>query len=178
MTAPRIREAREEDVEAILAVVEAAYRGEGGWTTEAHLVGGTRTQAREVRDLLADPGVILLVAETEDGTVRGCCYTARHGEDAELGLFAVYPRAQSGGIGGRLLEAQVERRREAGARAVEIHVLQNRPELHAWYRRHGFVPTGATIPFPGAADDLRVAGLRMEVMQRPLTGPAEAPAGT
>lgn len=160
-----IRPATPADTEGVIAVVEAAYRGEGGWTTEAHLVGGTRTTAREVEALLADDAVELLVAEGADGGIDGCCYTAAQGDRAEFGLFAVAPRAQSAGLGRRLLGAQIDLSTVQGLRALEIHVLQSRPELHAWYRRQGFVATGSTIPFPGDAADLRVAGLRMEVME-------------
>lgn len=57
----------------------------------------------------------------------------------------------------------------SGACDLEIHVLQSRPELHAWYERHGFVPTGQTIPFAGRDEDLKVPGLGMDVMERDLT---------
>src|SRR5690606_15883313 len=68
-----LRRATSEDVEQIVDLVQAAYRGEGGWTTEAHLVEGHRTDAAEVHAMLADPAVTLLV-DDEDGRVRGCCY--------------------------------------------------------------------------------------------------------
>src|SRR5699024_11025386 len=63
MTAPRtatsphtgvvLREAADGDVPELVDLVQAAYRGEGGWTTEAHLVDGHRTDAAEVRAMLA-----------------------------------------------------------------------------------------------------------------------------
>lgn len=168
-----LRPARETDVAGLVDLVQAAYRGEGGWTTEAHLVAGSRTHADEVRAMLADEAVTLLVAE-DGGLVLGCCYTRREPTDpdgvrrAELGLFAVHPSAQSRGLGGRLLEAQADRLRAAGVDVLEIQVLQGRPELHAWYRRHGFTPTGRSVPFPGEADQLKVDGLGMDVMERPL----------
>jgi GNAT superfamily N-acetyltransferase len=184
MTAPpttdiALRPAQEADVPAIVDVVQRAYRGEGGWTTEAHLVKGSRTHADDVRAMLADDAVTLIVAETtvgEDPTVRlvGCCYTHREpaeGESAsraELGLFAVDPAAQSRGLGGLLLETQAETLREAGVEVLMIRVLQSRPELHAWYERHGFARTGLAVPFPGDPARLVVEGLGMDVMERPL----------
>ncbi|MGP5268153.1 MULTISPECIES: GNAT family N-acetyltransferase [Brachybacterium] len=219
-----VRPAREADVDVIVDLVQVAYRGEGGWTTEAHLVSGSRTHAAEVREMLADPAVTLLAAEidTFDGLdgldtladasgpdsveaaddapatspghaehagrpghaadspapsgprVVGCCYTRQEPADddgitrAELGLFAVHPGIQSRGLGGRLLEAQAEHLREAGIEILMIRVLQSRPELHAWYERHGFVRTGASVPFAGNPDWLQVEGLGMDVMERPL----------
>ena len=108
------------------------------------------------------------------GEVVGCCYTRREPTDAdgvdraELGLFAVHPSVQSRGLGARLLEAQAEHQRTAGVDMLMIQVLQSRPELHAWYERHGFVPTGHSVPFAGEADWLKVEGLGMDVMERPL----------
>lgn len=173
LTAPVLRDAREGDVNTLVDLVQVAYRGEGGWTTEAHLVDGHRTDAAEVHAMIADPAVTLQVAEI-DGELLGCCYTRRESADdagitrAELGLFAVHPSAQSRGLGGRLLEAQAERQRAAGVDVLSIQVLQSRPELHAWYQRHGFTPTGHSVPFAGNVDWLKVAGLGMDVMERRL----------
>ncbi|MGP9843012.1 GNAT family N-acetyltransferase [Brachybacterium sp. 107] len=210
-----IRPAREDDVEHIVALAQAAYRGTGGWTTEAHLVTGTRTDSTEVRDMVADPAVTLLVAvrtpsgtapsdadpgaegeqstarEGEHGTARegtaegaeegihedeivGCCYTRREPADAdglvraELGLFAVHPSAQSRGLGRSLLTAQSDHLQRDGVDVLMIRVLQSRPELHAWYERHGFVRTGVAVPFAGDPAGLQIAGLGMDVMERPL----------
>lgn len=196
---PRIRRARTADAPAIVHLAQAAYRGEGGWTTEAHLVRGERTDAAEVRALLGDDAVTLLVAEvgpsgsadrtdpadpTDPGApmppgtrIVGCSYTRREAATssapsrAELGLFAVAPSQQGRGLGSRLLEAQTEALRDAGTEVLMIRVLQSRPELHAWYERRGFVRTGQSVPFPLTVDQLYVPGLAMDVMERPLPGP-------
>lgn len=178
-TGLQLRAAHDDDADALAMLVQAAYRGEGGWTTEAHLVAGQRTDAEEVREMLADPSVTLLVAELDgpDGEVVGCCYTRREPTDAdgvdraELGLFAVHPSVQSRGLGARLLEAQAEHQRRAGVEVLMIQVLQSRPELHSWYERHGFVRTGPSVPFAGEVDELKVAGLGMDVMERRLSAP-------
>ena len=172
MTAPeqeiRIRPATAADVPEILEIVQAADRGEGGWTTEAGLVRGQRADAAEVHGLLTDPAVRLLVAVDTEDRIRGCCYTRRGAEGAELGLFAVDPRAQGGGIGGRLLEQQAQNLSAAGVPRLILQVLQGRHELHAWYRRHGFEPTGRTLPFPVDPALLADPTLRMDEMVRPL----------
>lgn len=175
-----LRTAQDEDADSVVHLVQAAYRGEGGWTTEAHLVDGHRTDVEEIRGMLADPAVTLLVAELRrsnghEGEVVGCCYTRRDPPDAagldraELGLFAVHPSVQSRGLGARLLEAQAEQQRSAGADVLTIQVLQSRPELHAWYERRGFVRTGHSVPFAGEVDWLKVEGLGMDVMERRLS---------
>lgn len=178
-----IRPALGSEVGGIVDLAEAAYRGAGGWTTEAHLVSGTRTDSSEVHGMLTDPAVTLLVAVLTptsggdgdgDGEIVGCCYTRREPADdagttrAELGLFAVHPSAQSRGLGRRLLEAQSDLLQGAGVDVLMIRVLQSRPELHAWYERQGFVRTGVAVPFAGDPADLHVEGLGMDVMERPL----------
>ncbi|MDN6328690.1 MAG: GNAT family N-acetyltransferase [Brachybacterium sp.] len=168
-----LRTAADDDVPELVDLVQAAYRSEGGWTTEAHLVDGHRTDADEIRAMLADPQVTLLVAEL-DGDLAGCCYTHREPAEeagpsrAELGLFAVHPAMQSRGLGGRLLEAQAELLRRAGTEVLVIRVLQGRPELQDWYRRQGFAAVGRAVPFAGNPDWLKVADLGMDVMERPL----------
>src|SRR5699024_5342134 len=123
--------------------------------------------------MLADPQVTLLVAEN-DGALVGCSYTRRDPADdagvsrAELGLFAVRPAMQGRGLGGRLLEAQAELLASAGVDVLVIQVLQGRPELQRWYQRHGFTPVGRAVPFAGNPDWLKVAGLGMDIMERPL----------
>lgn len=176
-TAPAvtIREALPDDAPAMAVVVEAAYRGEGGWTTEAHLVEGARSSADDVAAYIADPAHLVLVAtradETWDGRaeagaerVVGCCYVHRaEGErPSEFGLFAVDPRIQGGGIGARLLDEARARLRAEGTALLMIQVLQSRPELRAWYERRGFRPTGEVLAFPGSG--LRVEGLGMDVL--------------
>lgn len=195
---------------ALLEIVQAAYRGEGGWTTEAHLVRGVRADEVEMRSLLADPDVLLLAAEClppwdlappmrlteqpdgteqsdhteqpEDaprqvapGTLVGCCYTRRDHTDptrAELGLFAVDPSLQGRGVGRMLLEEHAAHRAAEGVQTLELCVLQNRPELRAWYERCGFRATGDALPFPADPALLIDPQLRMEAMERPLGLPA------
>lgn len=63
------------DVPAVVALVESAYRGEvsqQGWTSEADLIGGQRTDPEMIEETLARPGSHILLAE-EDGVLRVCC---------------------------------------------------------------------------------------------------------
>src|SRR5699024_2972203 len=172
-SAAGLREAADDDVRVLVDPVQAAYRGEGGWTTEAHLVDGHRTDAVEVRAMLDDPQVTLLVAE-HDGELVGCSYTRREPADdagvsrAELGLFAGDPAMQGRGLGGRLLEAQAELLERAGVEVLVAPVLWGRPRLRQWHRRHGFAPVGRAVPFAGNPGWLKVDGLGMDIMARPL----------
>ena len=111
------------------------------------------------------------LAQSNPGPILGCCYTRRDPQDlsrVELGLFAVSPTAQGAGVGRALLEEHVARRQAEGVRRIDICVLQNRPELRAWYERRGFRPLDGTLPFPADPSLLIEPGMRMEPMARTL----------
>ena len=74
MTTLEIRPARDVDAPALHALIERAYRGEAsraGWTTEADLLDGQRTDAEEIAEILGDPARRLLTA-WRDGALIGC----------------------------------------------------------------------------------------------------------
>jgi N-acetylglutamate synthase-like GNAT family acetyltransferase len=141
-----IRPARASDVPALLDLVTSAYRGDAsraGWTTEADLIDGGRTDDDELTELLPD----LLVAEDETGLLGCCAMTERDGV-GYFGTFAVRPTLQGGGVGSQLLAAAEARALERGLPAVEMTVLSVREELIAYYERRGYTRTGESRPFP------------------------------
>jgi ribosomal protein S18 acetylase RimI-like enzyme len=158
---PTFRSARLEDVEAIVQLVESAYRGDSsrvGWTTEADLLDGQRTDGEEVASLTGDNDARLLLAHLEHQLV-GCvlvrCSDA-HGAPtmhaqrvAHIGMFAVRPTLQSRGLGSALLaHAEHVARSELGVLRAEMTVIEQRRDLLPWYERRGYCRTGATEPFP------------------------------
>jgi ribosomal protein S18 acetylase RimI-like enzyme len=148
------RFAHAEDVPAIVDLVESAYRGESsraGWTTEADLLDGRRTDAEAICSVLAGPGSAMLLAEA-DGQLVGCCQLERRPRaEAYFGMFAVRPGRQGQGWGRQILaEAERLARDEWSASTMELSVLAQRPELIAWYERRGYRRTGETSPFPRA----------------------------
>jgi ribosomal protein S18 acetylase RimI-like enzyme len=145
------RPARLEDVDAVVDLVDSAYRGErsrAGWTTEAGLIGGQRTDATEVSELICRPGSLVLLAE-QDGAVVACCHLEqRPPGTAYFGMFAVRPDRQGSGVG-KIVIAEARRAAASlGCARMKMTVIRQRPELIAWYRRLGFEPTGETEPFP------------------------------
>jgi ribosomal protein S18 acetylase RimI-like enzyme len=175
------READAGDVPGVVALVESAYRGESsraGWTTEADLLEGRRTDEEGIAAVLADPDATVLLAE-RDGRTVGCCELRRVGELAYFGTFAVDPRAQGGGIGRRLLtHADAEAVRRWGAPAMEMTVIAQRGDLIAWYERLGFAATGERRPFPHGDERFgrpRRDDLEFVVLRRPTgTAPRDA----
>jgi ribosomal protein S18 acetylase RimI-like enzyme len=140
------------DVPAIVALVESAYRGDAsreGWTTEADLLDGNRTDVQAVESVLAAPGSVMLLAET-DGQLTASCHLDRDAGDAVyLGMLAVQPGSQGQGWGRQILaEAERVARADWSASTMTMTVIAQRPELIAWYQRRGYLPTGETKPFP------------------------------
>jgi len=141
-----------DDIEALHAHVERAYRGDearAGWTHEADLLDGQRTSREALAEIIADPRERIVLLK-RDGDIAGCVQVAdRGGGVAYLGLLAVDPRAQAGGLGRRLI-AEAERLAVEvyGATTMEMTVISRRSELIAYYVRRGYAPTGETRPFP------------------------------
>lgn len=143
------RAARPGDVEALVALVESAYRGEMsrvGWTTEADLLGGRRTGPDEVAPLIVAGE--LFVVERE-GDLLGNVLLRREAASAYLGMLTVRPDRQRGGFGSALLARAERHAREGlGAGSVRMTVISVREELIAWYARRGYQPTGERAAFP------------------------------
>ncbi|MEV6166455.1 GNAT family N-acetyltransferase [Streptomyces sp. NPDC052052] len=145
------RDAADNDVSALVELIESAYRGEpsrSGWTTEANILKGQRTDPDGVRQVIGAPGSRLLVAE-RDGALVACCQLEDRGRAAYFGMFAVRPELQGGGLG-KVIIAEAERAARENWGATEMHmtVISVREELLAWYERRGYRRTGALSPFP------------------------------
>ena len=89
---------------------------------------------------------VILVAEDGEGTLLASLYTELRGRNGYVGMLAVDPDCQRGGLARRLMKAAEVGFRAQGCDGVEITVLSLRPELLPAYRRFGFVETG-TEPF-------------------------------
>ncbi len=142
-----------QDAEAVSALVNSAYRGETsklGWTTEADLLDGQRTDPESLRLEIANPATAILLFQREDQLVGSVLLQKRADPDfAYLGMFTVAPHLQTGGIGKAALEL-IEKWVVENWKVfrIEITVIHRRQELLAWYERRGFVRTGRTHPFP------------------------------
>ncbi|WP_420150534.1 GNAT family N-acetyltransferase [Spirosoma sp.] len=150
MTYISISPATEQDVPNLNVLVNGAYRGESskkGWTTEADLLGGIRTDEAGLRTLLRNPNVTILKYE-DAGQLLGCVLLEKKGQDLYLGMLTVSPEAQANGIGKKLLVAAEKMAVEQKRRAITMTVITVRHELIAWYERRGYHATGEKQPFP------------------------------
>ncbi|MGQ0467739.1 MAG: GNAT family N-acetyltransferase [Sporichthyaceae bacterium] len=146
-----LRPARSDDIPDLLALVHSAYRGEAsrvGWTTEADLLDGQRTDPALLAADLTNPALTVLYAVDSNGPLACAAVTDRGGGVGYFGMFAVRPSAQGGRIGSALLAAAEDHARGFGAVRMEMTVLVQRVELIAWYERRGYERTGESSPFP------------------------------
>lgn len=164
-----------DDIEALHTLVESAYRGESarrGWTHEADLLDGQRTDARALREIIAADNQFILLAKKGDG-IAGCVQLSRVGDGlAYLGLLTVDPALQAGGLGRQLL-AESERfvRDQWQASAIEMTVIRQREDLIAYYERRGYARTGELRPFPHGDRRFglpRTTELEFAVLRKPV----------
>ncbi|MDQ8706391.1 GNAT family N-acetyltransferase [Streptomyces sp. LHD-70] len=171
---PTFRDATYADVEALVALIESAYRGDSsrtGWTTEADILEGRRTDPEGVRAVVEAPDSRLLVVE-QDGRTIACCQLEHRGDAAYFGMFAVSPELQGAGLG-KVIIAEAERtaRAQWGVRQMQMTVISVREDLIAWYERRGYRRTGEMSPFPYGDERFGVPqrdDLQFELLVKPL----------
>ncbi|MGW5231200.1 GNAT family N-acetyltransferase [Streptomyces nodosus] len=168
------RDATDADAEALVALIESAYRGESsraGWTTEAHLLEGQRTDPEGVLEVVKSPDSRLLTVE-RDGTIVACCQLEHRGEHAYFGMFAVSPALQGAGLGKAVIaEAERMARRTWGVSEMHMTVISVRDDLIAWYERRGYRRTGRMTPFPYGDERFGIPqrdDLQFELLVKPL----------
>ncbi|UZJ32384.1 GNAT family N-acetyltransferase [Streptomyces endophytica] len=168
------RTAVDSDVPGLVDLIESAYRGDAsraGWTTEADLLEGQRTDPEGVAAVVRHETGLLLVAE-RDGALTACCQLEHRGDHAYFGMFAVRPALQGGGFGRTMLaEAERTARETWDAREMRMTVIRQRTELIAWYERRGYRRTGEFSPFPYGDERFGIpqrADLEFEVLVKPL----------
>lgn len=147
-----VRVATHEDLPTLHPVIERAYRGEtarAGWTHEADLVEGNRTDIPTLAAIVDDPGQRLLVAE-RDGATIGCVQVSDKGDGlAYLGLLCIDPTLQAGGYGKQLVEAaEACARDDFGSQRMEMTVIDVRRRLIAFYERRGYAVSREKRDFP------------------------------
>lgn len=126
------------DIEAIAALVNAAFR------PERFFIDADRTNPEKVRALLAK-GKFILVYEND--VLAGCVYAELRGERGYFGLLAVDPGRQRSGLGSQLIAAAEEYCRKAGCRFMDLTFVNLRLQLPGYYRRFGYAENGV-LPFP------------------------------
>jgi ribosomal protein S18 acetylase RimI-like enzyme len=172
----RFRPASDADIDAIVALVESAYRGDAsraGWTTEADFLDGRRTGADDVSACIHRPQSVVLLAERAgEADLLACAHIAVEDGAGYFGMFSVRPILQGGGVGKALLaEAERVAREDWQLLAMRMTVIDIRDELIAFYERRGYHRTGIKKPFPYGDERFGLPkrqDLRFEVLEKAL----------
>ena len=167
------RKAREDEADLIATLTNSAYRGDSsrlGWTTEANLLDGQRTDSDEILSLIRNPQSMMLLC-LQDNEVIGSLNLQKEGDSGYLGMLVVKPLLQGRGIGKEFIRAaELTALREWGVAKMTMTVISFRPELLGYYERRGYCRTGEFKAFP---KDPRggiplVDGLQLEVLEKEI----------
>ncbi|MHC0440581.1 GNAT family N-acetyltransferase [Flavobacterium sp. 3-210] len=151
------------DIPALTILINSAYRGETskkGWTTEAHLLEGKRTDEQEITSIFQNPKNTILKF-TENDKIIGSVLLVEKGHQLYLGMLTVSPELQNSGIGKKLLAEAENHAKFLNLSSIIMTVISVREELIAWYKRHGYVDTGEREAFPES-------GIHVTVSEEPL----------
>ena len=139
-----------EDVSSLNKLINSAYRGESskkGWTTEANILEGSRTTEKELTEIIQDKKNTILKF-VENSEIIGCVLLSEKEHQLYLGMLTVSPELQNSGVGKKVLKQSEIHASALGLSKIVMTVITVREELIAWYKRHGYVDTGAREPFP------------------------------
>jgi ribosomal protein S18 acetylase RimI-like enzyme len=145
-----ITKATLQDIPALNILINSAYRGETskkGWTTEANLLEGKRTNEDELTETILNPKNTIL-KYTEGNQIIGSVLLVEKEHQLYLGMLTVSPELQNSGIGKKMLAEAENYAKILGLSSIIMTVISVREELIAWYKRHGYVDTGKREAFP------------------------------
>jgi N-acetylglutamate synthase-like GNAT family acetyltransferase len=164
MTAYIISKANLKDCPALNKLINSAYRGEysrQGWTTEADLLDGTRTDEKGVEEIINKKGSVIL-KYVEDGKILGCVRLDKKDKKLYLGMLTVEPSLQNKGIGKILLKTSEDEARKQNCNSIYMTVISVRDELIGWYKRHGYYDTGKRQPFNSSDPRFGIPKMKLE----------------
>lgn len=158
----------------IAVLVNSAYRGDSsktGWTTEADLLSGQRTDAEEIKKLIENPNCFLCLAK-QSSQLLGCVLLEKKDKVCHLGMLTVSPTLQNQGLGKSLIKyAEYYALTSLNCTAIEMTVITKRTELLDFYFRRGYELSGEKRAFPYGNEKFglpKVKDLEFVVLQKNL----------
>ena len=138
------------DAQSIAKLVNSAYRGDyskQGWTTEADILGGQRTDSGKIQEMIEDPQATIELLKVGN-QLMGCVYLKHEGDAVYLGMLTVEPTQQDKKYGSQLMTHAESWAQQRGVKKMKMTVIEGRDTLIAYYQRRGWYFTGKTEPFP------------------------------
>ena len=165
------RKACSPDAEAIVQLVNKAYRpeaGVSGWTHESDLVSGSRTRISQIEAILSTPDSVIIVG-LKGSEIASCVHVEKDQSHSHIGMLAVNSVLQGAGLGKQMLaQAESYASENFGSEKFIMGVVTSRAELIAFYLRQGYQKTGLITDYPESAGVgiPRHAGLKVEVLEK------------
>lgn len=146
------RNATINDTESVVKFINRAYRGESsyqGWTTEAAILDGQRTDANEIHELIKKQDSKLILFFSDQHELQGSVHVQKESiTTLYFGMLVVKPELQGTGLGKIILNHIDSVAKNLKVEKVRISVINVRTELIAYYERRGFKRTDRVEPFP------------------------------
>lgn len=162
----RFEKADVNQAQAISDLINLAYRGNAGWTTEAAIIQGDRTNRQEIETAMHNPGAYFFVVNLPS-MLASCIYVVQVKEQAYIGFFSVHPDLQGQGLGKYMLEqAEAFARRVMNVHQFVMFVILQRTELIEFYQRRGYYCTGRIEAYPAYLGEPKIAGLTIEYLKK------------
>lgn len=162
--------AAQPDIEAIVQLVNSAYRpesGVAGWTHESNWVSGNRISTEQLEAMMSKPDSFVIIGRKEAELVA-CVHVEKDGLNAYIGMLAVNSELQDADTGKQMLAyAEDFAHDHFGSKKLIIAVVSARSELIAFYQRRGYQKTGMIMDYPlsAGAGTLRHADLKIEMLE-------------
>jgi ribosomal protein S18 acetylase RimI-like enzyme len=133
-TVAGLRLATTDDVDQLVPFINRAF------APDNYFKRTERTNPSQVAEYLRKGFFLLL---EDGGELSGLVYTElRENSRGYIGMIATDPDRQRSGIGTHLLQIGEEFCRNQGSSAIEISVINLRPDLIEWYQRKGYQIVG------------------------------------
>lgn len=167
----KYRIANKSDIEAIVKLVNMAYRpesGVSGWTHESDLVSGNRTNDSQIMEIMSKPDSVILIS-LKTSEIVACVHIEKIGKNSHIGMLAVSPALQGVGTGKQMLtHAEMYASVNFGSEKFIIVVVSSRIELISFYLRRNYQKTGILKEYPLSAGvgTPKLANLKIEVLEK------------
>ena len=140
--------AKTKDAIEISQLLNIAYRGDQGWTTENKLVLGDRCTTKDIENEIESEDSHYLIYRFNN-RIEACISVQKDGNCSYIGSFSVLPELQNNGLGTKVLQyAESFCKDQLEATTLKMFVLTNRDELIAYYERRGYQRNGVIKSFP------------------------------
>ena len=127
-----IMPADQKDLKNLNVLINSAYRGDTskkGWTTEADLLDGLRTDETALGEIINENNSVILKCVDTDSLLIGCVYLQKQDHKLYLGMLTVSPLHQNKGIGKKLLNAAEKYAKNKNCSSNVMTVISVRQEL-------------------------------------------------